>query len=209
MSHHSKKKSRVYASAEGYDIYAELYDESLGYLSSFEKDQLLPMFGDLNGKNVLDAGAGTGRIIRDLKNYGAHVTALDTSNEMLKICKKKFSDIETVLGDVENMPFEDDRFDLVIATFVVVHLKNLDKAFDEIYRVLKDGGSVIITNINQRKAPKLKLKNRAEIVIQSYYHRPQDVISGLEQAFFKIEKEKFIEEEGVWVNQIVKARKLT
>ena len=46
-------------------------------------------------------------------------------------------------------------------------------------------------------------------MIQSYYHRPQDVISGLEQAFFKIEKEKFIEEEGVWVNQIVKARKLT
>lgn len=207
MSYQGKKKSRVYKSHEGYGLYAGLYDESLGYLSSFEKDQLLPMFGDLKGKNVLDAGAGTGRIIRDLKNYGAKVTALDVSEEMLKICRKKFSDIETVVGDIENMPFADNTFDVVIATFVIVHLKNTDKAFDEIYRILKDGGCAIITNINQRKAPKLKLKNRDEIVIQSYYHRPKDIIASLEKSFFRIEKEKFIDEDGVWVNQIVKVRK--
>ena len=215
MSYKGKKKSRFYDSAEGYDLYAPFYDQKLEYLDSFEKDEVPKLLVGLwreNGKKnltdkiVLDLGCGTGRLTGNLLERGASVIGVDVSREMLNILKKKFPQVETVLADVENLPFEDNRFDLVMANFLIVHLKDLDLAFREIYRVLKDDGFLILTNINQRKAPKLKAGNE-EVIIKSFYHRPEDVIKNLEENFFKIEKEEFVMENNIWVNQVIKARK--
>lgn len=207
MSYKGKKKSNVFGSSDGYDLYASLYDESLGFLNSFEKDEILKMFRDLKGKKVLDLGCGTGRLIRDIRNYGGTVIAVDISEEMLKIVEKKYPDVEMVCADAKNLPFNEGEFDVVVASFLIVHLKTLEQVFAEVYRILKDGGIFIVTNINQRKAPKLKINGGDKIVITSYYHRPQDVIKALEGAFFEIEKEKFVEEGNAWINQIVKAKK--
>lgn len=201
------KKSNVYSSEEGYNLYADQYDLSSGFLNTFENYELLRMFGDLKEKKILNVGAGTGRNIRDLIDLGSEVTALDISEEMLKLCEKRFPRIECVVGDVEKMPFEDNAFDVVVAMFVIVHLRDLTKAFDEIYRVMKDGGMFIVSNINQRKAPKLKLLDGKEIVIESYYHRPEDVIKALDRSYFKVEDEKFVYDDGIWINQIIKVRK--
>ena len=126
---------------------------------------------------------------------------------MLKIVKKKFPDVETVAADIEHLPFEDGSFDMVTAMFVIVHLKNPKKAFEEVYRVLKDGGRFIFSNINQRKAPKLKTEKGGEIVIKSFYHLPKHVLRDIEACAFEIEDEEFVYEEKVWINQIIGARK--
>ena len=198
--------AKVYNSEEGYDIYADHYDASLAFLDGFERDRLLAMMGDVSGKRVLDVGCGTGRMIENLKKFGAKTVGLDVSKEMLRVARKKFLSTELVLGEVENLPFEDLTFDMVIATFVIVHLADLRLAFEEVYRVLKDDGIFILTNINQRKAPKLKI-GKDEIVIKSFYHRPEIVLQELKDCFFEIEKEEFIDQEGTWINQIVKVRK--
>jgi len=198
-------------SIEGYNLYAPLYDSNLAYLDSFERDELIKLIGSVRDKKVLDIGSGTGRIIQILKrkvdSENAHFTAVDVSEEMLKVAKKKHPNIDTVHTDMTNLLLEDDTFDIVIASFVIVHIptKNLDKAFDEVARVLKPNGVFILTNINQRKAPKLKLNEKEELVIESHYHIPDHVIKHLEKSLFKIEKEIFVEEEGVWINQIIKA----
>lgn len=201
------KKSNVYPSDEGYNLYADQYDLSSGFLNSFENYELLRMFGDLKGKKILDVGCGTGRIVRDLIDSGGEVTALDISSEMLKLCEKRFPRIECVVGDVEDMPFEDGTFDVCVSMFLIVHLRDLQQAFDEVYRVMKDGGMFILSNVNQRKAPKLKLADGKEIVIESYYHRPEDVLKALDRSFFKVEDEKFVYDNDVWINQIIKVRK--
>jgi len=198
--------AKVYNSEEGYDIYADHYDASLAFLDGFERDRLFAMMGDVSGKRVLDVGCGTGRMIENLKKFGAKTVGLDVSKEMLRVARKKFLSTELVLGEVENLPFEDLTFDMVIATFVIVHLADLRLAFEEVYRVLKDDGIFILTNINQRKAPKLKI-GKDEIVIKSFYHRPEIVLQELKDCFFEIEKEEFIDQEGTWINQIVKVRK--
>lgn len=209
MSYKGKKKLKtVYDPDEGYDLYAESYDEDYDYLRGFEKDRLFSLIGDLKGKKVLDLGCGTGRIIGELKLFGAEVFAVDISAEMVKITQKKYPDIKVLKADACDLPFSDNELDYVIATFLIVHVKDLDRLFGEVYRVLKDGGIFVLTNINQRKAPKLKLKNRQEIIINSFYHRPADVIAALKNQFFKIEVEDFVEEKGTWINQIIKARKL-
>lgn len=206
MTYKGKKKSNVYASQEGYDLYAQNYDASLGFLSSFEGNRLLEVLGDLRGMRVLDLGCGTGRLVRDLRNLGATVVGTDLSEGMLAVARKKYDDVEFVRADAANLPFKDGEFDLVISTFFIVHLRNLQPVFDEVYRVLKDRGNFILTNINQRRAPKLKTAD-GEIVIKSFYHRPSNVVAALEESFFKIEREEFIMDEKVWVNQIVKASK--
>lgn len=207
MSYKDKKKSIIFDSVEGYNLYAKNYDKKTDYLNSFENDVVLKFLGNLKGKKVLDIGCGTGRIIKNLMEAGAKVVAADVSEEMLKVTKKKFKDAEIVCADIENLPFKDKSFDCVLALFVVVHLRDLQKAFDEVYRVLKDGGTFIVSNINQRKPPKLNLKDGGEIIISSYYHMPEHVEKALENSFFQIDRAEFVYENNVWINQVIKVIK--
>jgi ubiquinone/menaquinone biosynthesis C-methylase UbiE len=111
-----------------------------------------------------------------------------------------------VIGDCENMPFDDGGFDVVVSAFHIVHLKDLKRFFDEAYRVLKPGGKFLVTNINQKRPPEIKTKE-GMIEIESYYHRPEEVKEVLEELAFGIEKEIFVKEGEVWVNQIMLASK--
>ena len=207
MTYKDERQSNVFGSKDGYDEYASSYDKTLDFLNSFEGEVLQRMLRGVRGGKILDVGCGTGRLIRQLLDRGAEIVGLDISPEMLKIARKKFKKTTFIEGNIENMPFPDDNFNIVIASFVIVHLKDLRKAFDEVYRVLKPGGIFIVTNINQRKSPKLKGSFEKEIVIKSFYHIPEQVISALKESLFNIEAEEFVYKNSIWVNQIVKAIK--
>lgn len=201
------QKAKLYNAEEGYNQYANIYEKDVPFLNTFEKDVVFEMLGIISGKNVLDAGCGTGRSAEFLARFGANVAGFDLSEKMIEICRKKFPSKDFKVGSIENIPFDDDYFDLAISTFVIVHLKDLSKAFDELYRVLKPGGELIVTNINQRKPPKLETSSGDFIIIESFYHRPEDVISSLENSFFEICDEKYVFEGKTWINQIVKCKK--
>ena len=207
MTYQDNRPSKVFKSKEGYDKYASVYDKKNDFLNQFEGEIILKMIRGIDGKKVLDVGCGTGRLIKKLLERNSIVTGIDVSEEMLKIARKKFKSTEFVEGDAEKLPFKDESFDIVTASFLIVHLKNLRKFFDEAYRILKPGGTFIVTNINQRKAPKLKTANNEDVIITSFYHIPDHVISALEETFFTIEEEEFVNDKGVWINQIVKAVK--
>lgn len=201
------KKVKILNSEEGYNLAAPDYDKKEAYLDSFEKDKLLPLLGDVRNKKILDVGAGTGRLSMRLSRLGASVVALDISPEMLGVLRTKSQNlIETTLGDAENLPFLDNSFDIVISAFHIVHLKDLKRFFDEVYRVLKLNGKFLVTNINQKRPPEVKTK-QGLIEIESYYHRPEKVKEVLEELAFGIEQEVFVKEGDVWVNQIVLASK--
>jgi len=172
----------------------------------------LTNLGDVKDKKILDVGAGTGRLSLRLAERGAEVTALDVSEEMLNMLKQKvkkhtFSKGMTfVVADAESLPFPDNSFDIITAAFLIVHLKNLKHFFAESYRVLKPGGLLAITNINQKSPPELKTA-KGKIIIESYYHRPENVVEELEQNLFTVKKNILIKEKDVWINQIIIAEK--
>ncbi len=197
-------KVKILNSKEGYNLTADYYNNKSKYWDSFEKDRVLPLLGNLSGKAVLDVGAGAGRLSLRLAEMQAEVTALDVSEEILK--KIKNVKIKKVIGEAESLDFPDESFDMVIATFLIVHLKDLKIFFDEVYRVLKPSGLFLVTNINQRRAPAVKTKEGL-IEIESFYHKPEKVIDELENLAFGIEKEEFVREGEVWLNQIVLASK--
>ncbi|MBI2444049.1 MAG: class I SAM-dependent methyltransferase [Candidatus Magasanikbacteria bacterium] len=202
--------SATFSAVAGYNLAAPFYDAREKYLNSFEQGKLLPLLGGVNGKRVLDIGAGTGRISLPLARLGARVTAADISEEMLKILVKKCQAanrfVATEVTDAETLPFESEVFDIVVATFLLVHLKNPAGFFDEVYRVLKPEGILVVTNINQKEPPPLKSRH-GSIVIKSYYHRPEAVRKALLALAFTIAEEVFIHERDTWVNQILVARK--
>jgi ubiquinone/menaquinone biosynthesis C-methylase UbiE len=100
---------------------------------------------------VLDAGCGMGTHSCGLAaRYGCAVVGLDLAESNLKLArtrtrKEGLSDLITYQhGDIQNMPFSDAMFDLVWCRDMLVHVRQLGKAFAECTRVLKPGGAMII-----------------------------------------------------------------
>lgn len=92
---------------------------------------------------ILSVGCGPGIEIKFLERYGT-VTGLDSSPEMLNLCRKKKID-NVVLGKAQSLPFPDNSFDLVAALDVIEYVEDDFSAIKEVHRVLKKGGVGLIT----------------------------------------------------------------
>lgn len=192
---------------EGFARYAATYDDLEKYWDSFEQGNLTPYINAAKGKKVLDAGAGTGRLTLRLKKAGAEVTALDVSPEMLALLKQKNPEIKTMEGDMEAMPFEDETFDMVFSSLVLVHLKEITPFLDECYRVLKDGGRLILVNVHFRK-PMVLHDSKGKYTIECYNHFPRHVREAAEKLAFGVEKEIIVKEEDeIWISQVLILKK--
>jgi SAM-dependent methyltransferase len=94
---------------------------------------------------LLDAGCGTGGNLVTLKKYG-HAFGIDLSPEALRFCKGSRGIDGLVQGTLEKLPFQSNIFDVAISIDVLYHLwiKNDKNALQELNRVLKPGGILII-----------------------------------------------------------------
>lgn len=124
--------------------------------------------GDLNAKQVLDYGCGTGSNSIRLVSYGANVVGIDISS--LRIAKAKQAaekmglEVQFVEGDAECTNFEDNTFDIVTGGAILHHL-NMDSAAKEIHRILKPEGKAVfieplgmnpLINIFRKLTPKAR-----------------------------------------------------
>ena len=108
------------------------------------------IFGE-NVRTILNVGCGPGTEAILLAGMGYEVTALDFSPEMIEYTKKnakaKGVSVDTVIGDAENLPFEDASFDAVVSNYAIWAIPNPQKAMEEWYRVLKPEGEVAYIDV--------------------------------------------------------------
>lgn len=98
--------------------------------------------------NVLDVGCGEGYFIRFADKRFDKYTGIDISSERLKNAREKITgmqNIQLMVCDAEKTPFKNESFDAIFAADVLEHIKNLDAAIDEIYRIIKNDGELIIS----------------------------------------------------------------
>lgn len=146
------KKEQV---AQMFDTISGNYD-NLNRVISFGIDvkwrkKVLKMVGESNPKTILDIATGTGDLaILMAKTKADKIIGLDISAGMLEVGVQKIAaknltkTIEMVLGDSENMPFEDNYFDAITVAFGVRNFEHLEKGLAEILRVLKPNGTFVI-----------------------------------------------------------------
>ncbi len=89
-------------------------------------------------KRILDVGTGTGFVAGVLAELGHEVVGLDISRGMIEVAIEKCPDVEFVLGDAEDLPFEDDSFDAVVCRHLLWTLPNPRRAVEEWARVAKE-----------------------------------------------------------------------
>jgi ubiquinone/menaquinone biosynthesis C-methylase UbiE len=92
---------------------------------------------------VLDAGGGTGRVAQYFRGNAAQILIADESLKMLRETQKK-GGLQPVLSLTENLPFLNDTFDCIIMVDALHHVADQQKTTDELWRILKPGGRLII-----------------------------------------------------------------
>lgn len=95
---------------------------------------------------LLDVGAGTGDLAREAqKRYpDALIHAADFTLEMMRVGQRYDSFNNWSASDALKLPFNDNTFDAIVSGFLVRNVSNVDRALQEQFRVLKEGGRVVI-----------------------------------------------------------------
>lgn len=131
-----------------YDRISPFYDfmESVFELIAFARWRK-KVFDSLHGENILEVGVGTGKNL-DFYPGGKKITAIDFSPGMLNKARRKAKSkglkVNLVEMDVQDLRFEDQTFDTIIATFVFCSVPDPIKGLQEIKRVCKKDGRIIL-----------------------------------------------------------------
>lgn len=132
--------------AKRYDLVNDLL--SLGQTRIWRK-AVLNAINPATGDYVLDLAAGTGTSSEPIHRRGAVVIPCDFSLGMLKVGKKRLSHLPFVAGDGLNLPFADNSFDAVTISFGLRNLHNTERGLQELLRVSKPGGKLVICEFSQ------------------------------------------------------------
>jgi ubiquinone/menaquinone biosynthesis C-methylase UbiE len=105
-------------------------------------------FDNFRGKRLLEIGCGLGTDLLQFARAGAVATGVDLTPASIELVKKRFAlegiPVDAQVADAEHLPFEDNTFDVIYSFGVLHHTPNTQKSIDEVYRVLKPGGRILI-----------------------------------------------------------------
>ncbi len=126
-------------------------------------------------KNALDIGAGTGNLTGKLLSLGYKVTATDISPEMCEILRKKYRvyiprHLTVVNSPIEELAFNEDKFDLITSYSVLHHLPNYISALTTLVSYLKDEGIIYIDHEASPSYWKGESSSLASFVKAIYFH---------------------------------------
>lgn len=155
------------------------FNESYAHLDGYNPDADLSLgcgipvdfAGIQPGDHVLDLGSGAGNdcfVARAIAGEKGHVTGIDFTDQMLLRAEENrlklgYSNVEFVRGDIEEMPFPDNRYDVVLSNCVLNLVPDKGKAFSEIMRVLKPGGHFCVSDVVVKGTLSEKARNDAEL----------------------------------------------
>jgi ubiquinone/menaquinone biosynthesis C-methylase UbiE len=131
---------------EGYGSWAEFYDQPGNQLVDLEQPIVREILDGLPRGVALDAACGTGRHSAYLASLGHTVIGVDSSAAMLERAREKVPGGEFHEAEMHDLPFPDDHFDVAVCALALMHVPDIEPVLAELVRVLRPGGSLIISD---------------------------------------------------------------
>ena len=127
-----------------FDVAADAYGRFMGRFSSPLAVEFADLVGPQQGDRALDVGCGPGALTTVLvERLGdAHVSAIDPSEPFVASLRERMPTVDVRLGSAEDLPFEDDAFDLALAQLVVHFMRDPAAGLREMARVTRPGGTM-------------------------------------------------------------------
>jgi ubiquinone/menaquinone biosynthesis C-methylase UbiE len=188
-------KRTIVPTREGYERWAEVYDSNGNPLVALDERHFPLMFPNVNNFLVADIGCGTGRQTFKLAARGARVVALDFSPAMLYRAQAtgKITQVHFVLADVlTSIPLKNGVLDGAVCSLVLEHVEDLASIFQELRRVCKLNGFVLISDIHPKMASAGVAasfedpKTGQRIFPRGYRHEVGDYVRAAERTGFRI-----------------------
>ena len=150
---------KLFSNQVNIDYWKSVYNRQdlLGICCRRRMNQALSWLDNTNlSKNsrILDVGCGAGITVKEVANKGYEILRMDYSYNMVKKAKATCNtntklDTNFLQGDIESLPFKDSVFDTVLCLGVITYLKSEQKALHEMSRILKPGGTMILSILNK------------------------------------------------------------
>lgn len=142
-------------SVHHFDEIAAAYDASLPahVVAHYLDKRAAFLTGLVAGGSVLDVGCGTGLLAAQLSAAGYQVVGIDPSDGMLAVMRGRSPEVEAVKGAGDDLPFQSDRFDLVVTVATLHHIADADRVratLAEMVRVCSPTGRVVVWDHNPR-----------------------------------------------------------
>ncbi len=134
-----------------YRLFSSSYDLVFGPVFHPGRKEAVRLANNRPGQRILEVGVGTGLSLPFFRKDAA-VSGIDVSSDMLakarrRVEQQKLSQVEALLEmDAENLTFESDSFDAVLALYVASVVPNPAKFAAEMRRVCKPGGTIVVVN---------------------------------------------------------------
>ncbi|MBB4660821.1 class I SAM-dependent methyltransferase [Conexibacter arvalis] len=134
--------------AGAYDAMAEAYaldGEENAYNALYERPATLALLPPVQGRDVLDVGCGAGPLSARLAEAGARVTGFDASERMVALARARaLQEARFLVADLAApLPFDDDAFDVAVASLVLHYLRDWVAPLRELRRVVRPGGALV------------------------------------------------------------------
>ena len=136
------------ATSPAYATWAATYDDPDNGLFAMDEPIIDDILEQLPVGDALDAACGTGRLAARLASRGFRVTGIDSSVEMLEVARTRVPGASFSEGDLASLPLPDDAVDLVTTGLALTHAPDLRLAYAEFARVLRPGGSLIVSDVH-------------------------------------------------------------
>lgn len=169
---------------DGYARWAQSYTSEPNPMFALEERLLARLLPPLEGLDILDLGCGTGRWLARLSQGSpGTLTGIDGSPEMLaEASRRRMPGVELLQGDCISTRLPAHAFDLLLNSFVLSHIDNLEAFAAEIARLLRPGGSAFITDLHPGTALSLQWKRAfiadgQHVEITSIFRPLEEIVS--------------------------------
>ena len=162
-NHHGHGDGKPAHSANEY-MHKASTDDSINRFESKERDEyqqphkVMQYLGNINGKAIMDIGAGTGYFSVKLAKHGANVIAADVNDEFQTFLKKRIEDNKIENITLRKIPFDspdlkDNEVDMVLIVNSYHHIDNRAEYFAKVKKGLKNDGELVVIDFFKTDVP--------------------------------------------------------